>query len=59
MKRISFITIILMASILLLIYDICLLDFNNLSKGPFSGIVSSTLLIVSMILARKDIKKAE
>lgn len=59
MKRINVIYFVLIASFLLLIYDIYHLDYTNISKGPFSGIVSSTLLIVSMILAIRDIKKAE
>ncbi len=36
------------------------LDFDNLKKGPFSGIVSNILLILAMIITiRKDKAKKE
>lgn len=42
-----------------MIYNITELDFNNLKKGPFGGIVSMVLLILAMILTLRDIKKDE
>lgn len=59
MKKIYFIYLILIASIALLISDIFELDFNNLQKGPFSGIVSSLFLILAMLLTLRDIRKKE
>jgi hypothetical protein len=40
-----------------MIYNILELDFDNLKKGPFAGIVSNILLILAMLLTMRDIKK--
>ena len=42
-----------------MIYNISELDFDNLKKGPFAGIVSNILLILAMLLTMRDIKKKE
>ena len=49
--------IVMIAGILLLFFNVFQLDFSNLSKGPFSGIVSNILLIVAMMVSIKDINK--
>ena len=59
MKRIHLIYLVLIASIILMIFNIAELDFDNLKKGPFAGIVSNILLIVAMLLSIRDIKKKE
>tara|TARA_B110001450_G_C17449000_1_gene411222 strand:+ start:71 stop:256 length:186 start_codon:yes stop_codon:yes gene_type:complete len=59
MKKIYFIYFIIIASIALMIYNISELDFNNLKKGPFAGIVSNVLLILAMLITIRDIKKKE
>jgi len=56
MKKIYF---IIFASIVLMIYNISELDFNNLEKGPFAGIVSNVLLILAMLVTIRDLKKKE
>ncbi|GGZ94494.1 hypothetical protein [Algibacter mikhailovii] len=50
---------IIIAGIVLMIYNISELDLDNLKKGPFAGIVSNILLILAMLLTMKDIKKQE
>ena len=59
MKKKYFIYFIIIASAILMIYNITELDFNDLKKGPFGGIVSMVLLILAMILTLRDIKKDE
>ena len=59
MKRKYFIYFIIIASIILMIYNISELDFNNLEKGPFAGIVSNVLIIIAMLLTMRDLKKNE
>jgi uncharacterized membrane protein len=59
MKKNYFIYFIIIASIVLMIYNISELDFNDLEKGPFAGIVSSVLLILAMLCTIRDIKKKE
>jgi hypothetical protein len=49
--------IVIIAGLMLLIWNITELDFNDLKKGPFSGIVSNILLILAMIFSIKDLKK--
>ena len=49
--------IVMIAGILLLFFNVFQLDFSNLFKGPFSGIVSNILLIVAMMVSIKDINK--
>ncbi|HAB28133.1 hypothetical protein [Xanthomarina sp.] len=59
MKNFYFIYFIIFASIALMIYNISELDFNNIKKGPFAGIVSNVLLILAMLVTIRDIKKKE
>ena len=59
MKKFYFIYFIIFASIVLMIYNISELDFNNIQKGPFAGIVSNVLLILAMLVTIRDIKKKE
>jgi len=40
-----------------MIYNISELDFDNLQKGPFTGIISNVLLILSMIFTIRELKK--
>ena len=49
--------IVLIAGLILLIINISDLDISNIKKGPFSGIVSSLLLISAMIISIKDLNK--
>lgn len=57
MKRINAAYLILIVSFLLMISNIINLDFNDLSKNNYSGIVSNILLIASMIFTIRDLKK--
>jgi len=57
MKKITGAFIVMIAGLLLLIWNITELDFNNLGKGPFSGIISNILLILAMIISIRDLKK--
>ena len=40
-----------------MIYNISELDFDNLQKGPLAGIVSNVLLILSMLIIIREVKK--
>lgn len=51
--------IVIIGSIILLIMSIMDLNFNNLSAGPFAGIVGSLLLILAMIASLRKIKKKD
>jgi hypothetical protein len=51
--------IVIGVAMVLLIISIRDLNFDNLSEGPFSGIVGALLLILSMIVTIRDIKKKE
>ena len=57
MKKFCFIYFVVFVSIVLMIYNISELDFNNIKKGPFAGIVSNVLLILAMLVTIRDIKK--
>ena len=57
MKKFCFIYFVVFVSIVLMIYNISDLDFNNIKKGPFAGIVSNVLLILAMLVTIRDIKK--
>ena len=51
--------IVIIAGLILLVWNIFELDFDNLKKGPFSGIVSNVLLITAMIISIRSLKKKE
>lgn len=51
--------IVIIVAVILLIMGIMDLNFDNLSEGPFSGIVGSLLLILSMIVTIRDINKKD
>ena len=59
MKLIRITYFILVASIILTIYNIYELDFNNIGKGPFAGLASNILLFLAMIFILIDLKKKE
>ena len=59
MKKNYIIYFLIFISIVLMIYNILELDFYNLKKGPFAGIVSNILLILAMLITIRDIKKKE
>ncbi|SFU52448.1 hypothetical protein SAMN05216480_10618 [Pustulibacterium marinum] len=50
---------VLLATIILLIYNISQLDFEHFSDNKFGGIVSNLLLIISMILLIYALKKGD
>ena len=57
MKKIYFMYFIIFASIVLLIYNISKLDFNNLQKSSFNKILPNLLLIISTLIITREIKK--
>ena len=59
MKKNYLVYFTIIASIVLMIYNISELDFDNLEKGPFAGIVSNVLLILAMLFTIRDVKKKE
>ena len=59
MRKFYLLYFIIIASIILMIYNISELDFNNLKKGPFAGIISNVLLILSMIFTIRELKKVK
>lgn len=57
MKKNYFMYFIIFASIVLLIYNISELDFNNLQKSSFNKILPNLLLIISTLIITREIKK--
>ena len=59
MNKIRGAQLIIVAGIVLLIFNLSELDVNNLglSKGPILGIVSNVLLIAAMFISIKEMKK--
>ncbi len=49
--------IVMIAGVLLLIFNVSQQDFNNLSSGPLSGIIAIILLIAAMIVSINDLNK--
>lgn len=61
MNKIRVAQLILVAGIVLLIFNLSELDLNNLwfNKGPVLGVISNILLIVGMIVSIKEMKKTK
>ena len=59
MKRIYSMYLIIIAGIVLIVHNVSELDFDNLQKGPYYGIVLGILLILTMIFTIRDVKKKE
>ncbi len=59
MTKITGTYIVIIAGLILLVWNISELDFDNLKKGPFSGIVSNILLIAAMAVSLRDLKKKD
>lgn len=59
MNRKTKVYTVLFISILLLIWNISDLDFDNLKNGPFAGMVSNIFLILAMAVTFSDLKKME
>lgn len=59
MNRIKQAYIVIIVGVIVLIMALLNLDLNNLSDGPFSGIVGSLLIILSMVVTIRTIKKRE
>ena len=57
MNKLKLAYFLLFTSIILLIVNIYGLDFNNLQKGNYWGIVSNLLLLFGMIVNIRDLKK--
>ena len=57
MKKIYFMYFIIFATIVLLIYNISELDFNDLQINSFNKILPNLLLIISMLITIREIKK--
>lgn len=57
MSKITGAYIVIILGSILLVWNILDLDFDNLKKGPFSGIVSNILLIAAMVVSIRDLKK--
>ena len=51
--------LVMLAGLILLIFNISELDFSNLKNGPIYGIISNILLILAMIVSINDLKKNE
>ncbi len=59
MTKITGTYIVIIAGLILLVWNISELDFDNLKKGPFSGIVSNILLIAAMAVSLRDLMKKD
>ena len=57
MTKITGAYLVLIAGLILLIFNIYQLDFSNIRNGLFSGIISNVLLILAMVVSIKDLKK--
>ena len=57
MNKLKLAYFLLFASLILLILNIYLLDFNNLQKGNYWGIISNLLLMFGMVVNIRDLKK--
>ncbi|WP_372641636.1 hypothetical protein [Ancylomarina sp.] len=57
MNKKYLIYLVILGGILLMGFNISELDFSNLQKGPFSGIISNVLLILAMIILLIDLNK--
>lgn len=51
--------LVMIAGVILLIFNISELDFGNFKNGPFFGIISNVLLILAMVISINDLKKKE
>jgi len=49
--------LVILASVILLILNINRLDFNDLSNGKYSGIISNILLIIAMSFVIRENRK--
>lgn len=56
MKKIYILYFAIIVSSILLIINISALDFNDLQKGPYAGIIGNILLILAMIVTIRDMK---
>jgi len=59
MNKLKLAYFLLIASSILLIINICNLDFKNLQNGNYWGIVSNLLLMFGMIVNIRDLKNKE
>ena len=57
MKKIILAYFLLFTSLILLILNIYSLDYNNLQKGNYWGIISNLLLMFGMAVNIRDLKK--
>ena len=59
MNKLKFAYLLLIVSSILLILNISGLDFNNLQKGNYWGIISNLLLMFGMIVNIRNLNKDE
>ncbi len=59
MNKLKFAYLLIIGSLILLIINVYNLDFDNLKKENYWGIVSNLLLVVGMTLTIKGIKNRE
>ncbi len=59
MKNKKLIYLVIIIGFALLILNISELDFENIKKGPFAGIISDIFLILAMIVTLRDLNKNE
>ena len=58
MNKLYILYFAIVVSSILLIMNISELDFNNLQKGPFTGIIGNVILIGVMIVTIRDLKNS-
>ena len=51
--------LVMIAGVILLIFNISELDFSNFKNGPLFGIISNILLILAMAVSINDLNKKE
>lgn len=57
MSRLRIAYFVLIVSFILMVINLSEFDFNDFSKNHYSGLVSNILLIASMTLTIRDLKK--
>ena len=59
MNKLKLAYFLIIVSVILLVINISQLDFNNLDKGNYFGILSNLLLIFAMVINIRDLNKTK
>jgi hypothetical protein len=59
MNKLKLAYIVLVVSVALLIGNLYRIDYNNIEKSNYFGIISNLLLIILMVISIRDLKKVK